>query len=280
MLIPPSYKKFMLNNMFFKKPLSDYPIEKLYLSPANMRYIRSQILFLLRDENHAQTIECRFPEARKRVIAELTIDKLQPLEEMFLQKRFWEFSAKTYPVLDLHEINKQVILGATQMILEDPSLFSLDYERNFEKTRDYEYSEYSFRGGKWHPEDLIFDSAHNRKNPYFKQFDIWLDLSPDGRGPGNRYKYDLEQTKYDKRGYKFTPSKRQGQIPFWQIANARHYEDPTEGFRFENDRRVQDTRMTFSLQNNRKNFGSYYPNYPISNNYDCEAVPLIAPPTL
>lgn len=268
LVVPPFYKsKINQYSYFLEPPLNSLSLQTLFTRKENADYLNAQIRFLLKNKSFVQECDsetpCREPQTRDLLIENVSSDRIKTFVDTALQRRHFEFpSVHNNPIIDLHEINKSVIQEIAKQIITDPGLINSVYDRTFlgkVEMVDYGYSEYSFRGGTWHPEDLFTESANNRKNPYFKNFEVWID--PNAVQPGNRVRYD---------------NGGKSPIPYWQNPNKRrNYADVNDGFGTNSGSREQTPHNSFAHDNTltqRKYNGDYYLTYPVSAQMDCKKI--------
>lgn len=272
LVIPNSFKqKVNKFSTFLEAPYDEATLEWLFRSKDNKRYLNAQIRFLVRDGAFISFCDvsnpCREPETRNKILQSTTEQQIQPLVDAAMSKRSHEFPRiHNNPVLDLHEMNVVEIKSIAMEIITRPEIIDPDYEKTFMgkvEEVEYGYSQNSFRGGTWHPEDLFAASRHNDANPYFKYYEIKLD--PNLAQPGNRVRYDQMR-----RGdTELSP------IPFWQNPNKRrNYDDPTEGFRTYGDSWEQPVFGGIvpggSLTERKSK--DYYLTFPSSSTMDCKKI--------
>ncbi len=134
-------------------------IKKMYISDINIRYVKSQIIYAIRELSPGLSV---------------CADNLK-----FINKIMAEQNLKKYcdTIQDLHKLNKKIILETAIQIVDEPNMINENYDKDLGiMTRgNYEYTDYSFRGGVWHPEDLFLESEENRNNSYWQPLDVRYD---------------------------------------------------------------------------------------------------------
>lgn len=117
---------------FIKNPED---VKKMYISPINIRYIKSQIIFAVRELDEKSEINYEF---------------LGFINNLVMSKNL-VYSSNN--ITELHKLNKEIILSTAYQLINEPDMLD-DIKRS-----NYKYSDYSFRGGKWHPEDLFLPTT-------------------------------------------------------------------------------------------------------------------------
>ena len=160
---------------FIKKPEG---VKKMYLSPVNIRYVKSQIIYAIHETS---TLRVK-PEQLAFIENVMHGQDIRP--------------GKQSDLMELHKLNKHIIINTAKQITDEPNMLNENWDKNWgEMPRgNWEYTEYSFRGGIWHPEDLFMESAANRAVPYWKPLEVRFDP----RDPNGKY-----MTHY---GYNINPS--------------------------------------------------------------------------
>lgn len=174
----------LIPRKIFEDPaLQEAALEKLYLMPVNIRYVNAQIKYLCGMNFDA---------------SELMQDEVFKADSRFHDKR------KKFVVLS--DLNESMIFHAAEIAKQE--------DRHYERG-DWQYTDWSFRGNAWHPEDLFLESEGNREHGHWKPVSVEFD--PQRPGIGNPY---------SKTGYN---------IPYWRL-NPRHYAPLEQNCE---DRRVQ-----------------------------------------
>jgi len=240
------------------------------MNDINGRYLNAQIRYLIRneffiricDQKNTKYENVEF-EMREKILNSASEFQVSSFVKLAQQMRVYEFpEVHSNPALDLHYLNKKIIIDIAEQIVDDPGLLDSDYSRTFQgnlQKDEYGFTMNSYRGGEWHPEDLFLNSDHNRKNHYFERDEIWINPQ-DKYQPGNRYKL----------------SQNGAQIPFFQNPNKRrNYADVTEGLRSDSDSRSTFSAMTFDMPANltaSKNRDDFYLSFPDKAKWDCGKV--------
>ena len=158
MLVPPNMRK------------SKWNTRKMFMHPENRLYVKTQVRYAL-----------------KMYGMDIKISRLHFLDEFMLAKIIHK-APDTFPenVNYLHEINLELILETANQIKDEPNILDENYDKNFGYTErpQYGYSEYSFRGDTWHPEDLFTESKANRNISYLNN--MCVTMNPLERGPWNK----------------------------------------------------------------------------------------------
>ena len=135
-----------------------YSLRKLYLEPENIRYVKVQVLYAL----------------KKMTNFKITMCQLKFLDDYMFYQKLKESDESI--LLQLHRANKEVILSTANQISSEPNMIDEKYDKEFGimPRKNYEYSEYSFRGGSWHPEDLFMENIPNRKTNYWDDREVYF----------------------------------------------------------------------------------------------------------
>jgi hypothetical protein len=144
----------IIPKQIFQDPeLIALPIEKLFLCPLNERYVKAQIKFL----------------------CDKTIDVDDMMQKQVLQGDPAFFDKRNKFVV-LSDINEKFIKMVAEL---------LEYNDDQLQRGNWEYTEYSMRGGTWHPEDLFLESESNRKHAQWNELNV--EFNPWKPGIGNPY---------------------------------------------------------------------------------------------
>lgn len=128
-------------------------LEKLYVTPLNKRYVKSQIKFACGQDIDVTAIMDR---------------QVYDGDDCFCDKR------NKFQVLS--DINEKIIKETIEI---------LKYSDHHLQRGNWEYTEYSMRGDTWHPEDLFLESESNRKVPQWQELDV--EFNPWKPNVGNPY---------------------------------------------------------------------------------------------
>lgn len=179
LLIPPVYKQNIPTG---------YTLKKLYMADVNRRYCKAQTIYMieaLEDEN----------DSPSKFVSESLHHNSSPLkmvDNFITSYNFVPNYEESLPV-QLHRINKTTIYEVAKQLFEEPAFIDDEWYHSGghnlrEEGTHYNnnnYTNYSMRGGVWHPEDLFMESESNRQHAYWKPLEVRFD--PSQRGPGNKF---------------------------------------------------------------------------------------------
>ena len=173
---------------YVKKPEG---VKKMYLSPINIRYVKSQIVYAV---NGVVT-----KDTSGQPLFQITKEQLGFIDD-FMHNQIIRETGRS-PIEELHKLNKHIIINTAKQIVEEPNMLNENYDKEWGlmPRGNWEYTEYSFRGDTWHPEDLFMESGANRNNAYWKPLEVRF--NPSENKWRNTYGYDFNPNEIYKRHY-------------------------------------------------------------------------------
>lgn len=159
--------KLVIPKQYYKN--NSGTVEKLYKDPINLKYIKCQIYFAV----------CHMQCTGARDLIKENPRLLDFIDDFVLEQNI--IDRKMDKLHMLHKLNTEFIIETAKQICSDPQLLV-----NIEGTGEYEITDYSFRGGVYHPEDIFMESSANRRAGYFKEYNVSFD--PNVRSAGNKFR--------------------------------------------------------------------------------------------